>query len=259
MFHCFRRDGSSQSVEVNRLRQLRDRVVAASGLSAELIDVIYREYSQFSPGIAAELQQDAVARMAVLWIVVRPLLAWYSLAGTLVFEQADQNVVNQAVQEVLSVCPRYLGGSSIATLLERLARGAIARRFPSTPLDFAPRIREAARLRFASWAILDPLVRVWTLTTRHLDVVEEVAQWLATHRWRRSCLQATQSCLTWSLGAWQAFSSSSPRRGGRSGHWSSRGRMQLPHSNAMVLSNGEVHDEQETEEQETEEQETDEQ
>ena len=142
--------------------------------------MIYREYSQFSPGIAAELQQDAVARMAVLWIVVRPLLAWYSLAGTLVFEQADQNVVNQAVQEILSVCPRYLGGSLTLHARNDSLGGAIAADSPQLLLDFAPRIREAARLRFASWAILDPLVRAWTLTTRHLDVVEEVAQWLAT-------------------------------------------------------------------------------
>ena len=98
--------------------------------------------------------------MAVLWIVVRPLLAWYSLAGTLVFEQADQNVVNQAVREVLSVCPRYLGGSSIATLLETIRSGEpLPADSPQLLLDFAPRIREAARLRFASWAILDPLVR----------------------------------------------------------------------------------------------------
>ena len=143
--------GSPASVEVNRLRQLRDRVVAASGLSAELIDVIYREYSQFSPGIAAELQQDAVARMAVLWIVVRPLLAWYSLAGTLVFEQADQNVVNQAVREVLSVCPRYLGGSSIATLLETIRWGSHC---PQIPLNSFSTLRPASERRRGSALLL---------------------------------------------------------------------------------------------------------
>src|SRR5260221_145191 len=73
--------GSPASIEVTHLRHLRDRVAAASGLAAKLIDAIYDEYYQFSPGIAANLEQDAVARNAVLRIVVRPLLAWYTLAG----------------------------------------------------------------------------------------------------------------------------------------------------------------------------------
>jgi hypothetical protein len=173
--------GSPESIEVSRLRQLRDRVVAASGLGAQLIDVIYREYYQFSPGIAAELQQDAVARKAVLWIVVRPLIAWYRLANTLAFEQADRSAISQAVRDVLKACPRYLGGSSIASLLETIRSGEpLPAEAPQLLLDFAPRVQKATRLRFAAWAILDPLVRVWTSTTRHLDVVDGVSQWLAT-------------------------------------------------------------------------------
>ncbi|MEO8166024.1 MAG: hypothetical protein ABI619_11580, partial [Betaproteobacteria bacterium] len=113
--------GSSESAEVNRLRQLRDDVAGVSGLSAQLISVIYDEYAQFSPGIAGELEQDAFARQAVLWIVVRPLLAWYTLAGTLALEQADQKAVSQAKRGVLKACPRFLGRSSIVTLLEREA------------------------------------------------------------------------------------------------------------------------------------------
>lgn len=173
--------GSSDSAEVTSLRQLRDRVSGISGLAAQLIDVIYREYYQFSPGIAAELERDALARQAMLWIVVRPLLAWYTLAGMLALDQADQKEVNQAAQDVLSACPRYLGGSSIASLLETLrSEKPLPTDAPQLLLGFAPRIQEAARLRFASWAILDPLVRAWTSVTRHLDVVDEVSQWLAT-------------------------------------------------------------------------------
>ncbi len=143
--------GSSESTEVIRLRQLRDRVATASRLSGQLIDVIYRDYSQFSPEIAAELEQDAVARNAVLWVIVRPLLAWYTLAGILALEQADQKAANQAAQEVLNACPQYLGGSSIIPLLEAIRTGrALPENTSPLLLDFVPRIRQWARLRFAS-------------------------------------------------------------------------------------------------------------
>jgi hypothetical protein len=172
--------GSSESDEVNRLRQLRDRVGSVSGLSAQLIDVIYGEYYQFSPAIAAELEQDAFARQAVLWVVVRPLLAWYTLAGTLAFDQDNEEAVKRAARDVLSACPRYLSGSVVA-LLEAIRSGeSLPADAPQLLLDFAPRIQEAARFRCASWAILDPLTRAWRSADSGLDVVEEVSQWLAT-------------------------------------------------------------------------------
>lgn len=172
--------GSSESAEVIRLRALRDRIATASGISAQLIDAIYREYYQFSPAIAAKLEQDKVARQAVLWVVVRPLLAWYTLAGTLAFEHADQDAVRHAVQEVSGACPRYLGASSIAGVLEAIRSGKeLPVGAPQLLVDFAPRVRDAARLRLASWAILEPLVRVWRSAADRLDVVDEVSQWLA--------------------------------------------------------------------------------
>jgi hypothetical protein len=171
--------GSSASEEIVVMRQLRDRVAAVSGLGAQLIDAIYGEYFQFSPAIAADLQQDATAREAVLQIVVRPLFAWYTLAGALGLER-DAAAVKRAVRDVGKACPRYLA-STIAALLETIRAGEpLPAGAPRMLLDFAPRIREAAQFRFASWAILDPLVRVWTSTSRQLDVTDEVAQWLAT-------------------------------------------------------------------------------
>jgi hypothetical protein len=171
--------GSSASEEIGRLRQLRDRVAAVSGLGAQLIDAIYGEYFQFSPAIAADLEQDAMAREAVLQIVVRPLFAWYTLAGAVGLER-DAGAVKRAVRDVGKACPRYFG-STIAPLLETIRAGEpLPPRAPRLLLDFAPKIQEAAQFRFASWAILDPLVRVWTSTSRHLDVTDEVAQWLAT-------------------------------------------------------------------------------
>jgi hypothetical protein len=150
-------------------------------LGGDLIDVIYRDYSQFSPAIAAELEQDMIAQKAVLWVIVRPLLAWYTLAGILALEQADPKTVKPAAQDVLNACPQYLGGSLIIALLEAIRAGeALPADTHPLLLEFAPRIQEAARLRFASWAILDPLIRAWRSTRDHLNVVDEVAQWLAT-------------------------------------------------------------------------------
>lgn len=172
--------GSSDSDEVLRLRRLRDRVGALSGLSARLIDVIYGEYFQFSPGIASRLEQDEVARQAVLWIAVRPLLAWYTLAGVLALEHANGIAVKRAVQDLLSACPRYLGRSSVSNVLEAICAGRpLPENAPQLLLDFVPRIQEAKRLRFASWAILDPLMRAWSSTARGLDLVDEVSKWLA--------------------------------------------------------------------------------
>ena len=173
--------GSSQSEEVNNLRALRDRVSGASRLGGQLIDVIYREYYQFSPNIAAELQQDGIARVLVLSAIVRPLLAWYSLAGTLALEQSNEQAVRQATGAVSSACPTYLGGASIVSLLEAIRAGeALPPNSHPLLLEFASRMQGAAPLPFAAWAILDPLIRVWRSATDHLDVVDEVAQWLAT-------------------------------------------------------------------------------
>jgi hypothetical protein len=173
--------GSATSVEVTRLRHLRDRVAAASTLGAQLIEEIYREYYQFSPGIAANLERDVVARKAVLWGLVRPLLAWYSLAGAVALDRMDETAVRQAAQDVINACPRYLGGSSIAALLEIIrSNKSLPPHAPQLLVDVAPRLQEAARLRFASWAILDPLIRVWKPARSNSDVIDEVSQWLAT-------------------------------------------------------------------------------
>ena len=169
--------GSPESVEVNRLRELRDRVSTASTFGAQLIDVIYSEYAQFSPRVAAELEDDEASREAVLQLVVRPLLAWYTLAGTLGLERADQETVSQAVQDVVNACPRYMG-RPVVTMLEALRSGeALPEHAPPLVLDLVPRV---AHLPYASWAILDPLIRAWRSATDNLDVVEEVAQWLAS-------------------------------------------------------------------------------
>jgi hypothetical protein len=169
--------GSPESVEVNRLRELRDRVSTASQVGAQLIDTIYGEYAQFSPRVAAELEHDEASREAVLQLVVRPLLAWYTLAGTLGLEDANRETISQAVRDVVNACPRYMG-RPVVTMLEALRSGeALPDSAPPLVLDLVPRV---AHLPYASWAILDPLIRAWRSATDNLDVVEEVAQWLAS-------------------------------------------------------------------------------
>jgi hypothetical protein len=178
-FDCFivtAATGSPESVEATRLRELRDRVGAASRLAAQLIDLVYGEYKEFSPGIAAELRRDGIVREAVLRMVVRPLFAWYTLAGTLAFEGADRKAVGRAAREVSNACPKYLGGTIIPFLEAIRAKEELPANTPRVLLDLAPRV---AHLRFASWAILDPLVRAWRSATDRLDVVDEVGRWLA--------------------------------------------------------------------------------
>lgn len=169
--------GSAVSLEVTALRSLRDRVSAASQLGARLIEAVYDEYARFSPAIAAELYQDATARGTVLASIVRPLFAWYMLAGTLGFEGDDRHACRRAAQDVLDACPPDLDGRTIVGLLEALRSGApLPPVLPPMLLELAPR---AAEFRYASWAILDPLIRAWRSAIDDLDVVEEVAQWLA--------------------------------------------------------------------------------
>lgn len=171
--------GSPESEEIIQLRLLRDRVEARSQLCGQLIDAIYREYFQFSPSIAFALEEDEIARKAVLWIVVRPLLAWYTLAGTLAFEQDNPQRVKKALQGVTKACPRYLRGSSIVASLDAiLSNEPLGADTSPRLLAFVPKLRKAARSRFAVWAILDALRRVWA-TRKSVDLREQVAQWLA--------------------------------------------------------------------------------
>jgi hypothetical protein len=171
---------STESTEIHRLRQLRQRVIAKSALGAQLIERIYGEYYQFSPAIAARLQQDGMARMATLGIVVRPLLAWYTLAGALALPDAGQKVVSDAMEEILKACSGNLAEPSISSLLEVIRSGApLPEDTPEMLLAFEPRLRQAAKLPYASWAILDPLMRMCTLETGKTDLVYEVSQWLA--------------------------------------------------------------------------------
>jgi hypothetical protein len=154
-------------------------VQARSQLSGKLIDAIYRDYFQFSPGIALALEQDNVARKAVLWTVVRPLLAWYALAGRLAFGETNPRLLKKAVQAMAKTRLRFPGTRSISTLLEAISSNKPMSADISSRLSaFAPKLQEAARSRLAAWAILDPLTRIWT-SKKGVKWPEQVGQWLA--------------------------------------------------------------------------------
>lgn len=172
--------GSPHSREVMQLRQLRDRISVLSSLSAQLIDGVYLEYFKFSPGIAKEISRNYAARIAARRVIVRPLFAWYTLATTLGLDWNNRVAVNVAAQNLLDACPRSLAKSVVGPILGAIQSGsplpAVA---PAHLRRYLPRVRQAMQLPLARWAILDPLVRAWTLTTRHADVVREVAEWMA--------------------------------------------------------------------------------
>jgi len=169
---------SAESAEIHQLRELRQRVVAKSSLGAQLIERIYGEYYQFSPAIASRLEQDDLARMATLWIVVRPLLAWYTLAGALALKEAGQKTVDEALCEVKKACSNNFMGPYIGSMLKTIRSGEpMPEDAPEMLLDFETRLRQAAKLPYASWAILDPLMRMQE--TGQTDLVHEVSQWLA--------------------------------------------------------------------------------
>ena len=170
--------GSSASAEVVSLRLLRDRVCAASRIGAALVDAVYDEYRLFSPGIADGLQQDEFARRVALEVVVRPLLAWYACAGTLGLGDPDEEAACAAAQDVADACERHEAGVALLGLLDAVrAQVTLPPEAPAGVVELASRL---ADFPFAAWAILDPLVRAWRSTIDHLDVVDEVAEWLVT-------------------------------------------------------------------------------
>jgi hypothetical protein len=169
--------GSLDSDEVRRMQEIRARVATVSALSGQLIAEILREYYQFSPDIAADIERDEAARKAVLRIVVRPLMAWYALAVTLGLELPDAKTVDRHVQDVVNACAPP--SVSTAAMLEALRSGkSLPADVPREILPFMDRARQAGRSQFASWAIFDPLIRAWSLGERSADVIDEVSEWL---------------------------------------------------------------------------------
>jgi hypothetical protein len=170
--------GSRHSAEVRRLQEIRARIAGTSGLANQLVREIMRQYYQFSPGIAVALEKDETTRAFVLEFVVRPLVAWYSLAVAVGLERSDAKTVERHVESVLDACSGKSGGHSMAAAFEAIRSGKpLGSDFPEATVAFAERAKGAARLPYASWAIFDSLVRVWSSSKS--DLIDEVAEWLA--------------------------------------------------------------------------------
>ncbi|HVB63412.1 MAG TPA: hypothetical protein VNE17_01690 [Nitrolancea sp.] len=171
--------GSRESAVVLRLKLQRDRIFRATDLGSRLMDAIYRDYYRFSPRIAAEMQKDPVIRDVVLSIAVRPLVAWYTLANVLALTPADDAAAVEAVAGVWAAVPSGIEAQEVAAALRSIQASEPLPADASLIFVYlAERIQQAPRMPFASWAILEPLVRVWTTYASGSDVLEAVQAWL---------------------------------------------------------------------------------
>jgi hypothetical protein len=108
-------------------------------------------------------------------------MAWYALAVTLGLKLSDGETVKRHVQDVLDACVGIPGGRSILAALEAIRSGKpLPAGAPAAILPFIDRAGQVRGSHFASWAILDPLVRAWSLRVRHADVIDEVSEWLGS-------------------------------------------------------------------------------
>ena len=180
--------GSAQSEEVAALRALRDRVAERSAIAASLIDAIYDEYRQFSPAVAERLDAATFARQSALMAAVRPLLAWYRLAGYLALDRDNERALKEVQQALRDACPRWLSPLSMAQRIAALRRREpVADNAPRTLRELAPHLHRAASLPLVNWAMLEPLERCWVIAAEQLDSVREVGRWLGDAPVERLC------------------------------------------------------------------------
>ncbi|MFA6903621.1 MAG: Hint domain-containing protein [Gallionellaceae bacterium] len=168
--------GSQQSEDVVALRALRDQVAARAPAAGRLIAAIYEEYWQFSPAVAARIDEDGMLKQGALLAAVRPLLAWYELAGALAL---DGDVATARAQFNKS-CPAWMRPASIAALVGQIRRErSVPADAPATIQVIATDLARAASLPLVDWAILSPLETCWTVASRGGDPVATIADWLA--------------------------------------------------------------------------------
>jgi len=224
--------GSNESREVTGLRRLRENVRAKSALAGRLIDAIYDDYAGFSPQIASELKGDTLSRTVVLESVVKPLFAWYVLAGKLAIGHAGPDTVQSGVRNLIDACPDYLG-KTILPHLESIRKGeGLPKHAPAQFVELVPRI---GQLPFATWGILDPLIRAWRSATQNLDPVDQVAQWLANAPIEALSLPDNGKLLEKELGALTHFFDFRP---GARAHLGERLAAQWPHAEQALESTG---------------------
>ena len=143
------------------------------------MDAIYRDYYRFSPRIAAEMQRDPLIRDVVLSIAVRPLVAWYTLANVLALTPTDDLAIVDATSAIWESFPQGFNAQDVAAGLRSIQAGEPLPADASLIFIYlAERIQQAPRMPFASWAILEPLVRVWTAYAAGSDMRDSLQAWL---------------------------------------------------------------------------------
>jgi len=169
--------GSAQSDEVVALRALRDQVAARAPAAGRLIDAIYDEYWQFSPALADRITGDGMLKQGALLATVKPLLAWYRLAGAL----ALQGDVESAHEALSSACPFWMQPSKLAAMIGRIRlERSVPDDAPAMVRDLGDHLGRAASLPLVDWAILYPLEMCWLIAAKRLDPMQTIADWLAT-------------------------------------------------------------------------------
>ena len=177
--------GSSHAYEIRRLRAVRDRIAACSGISRALIDAIYTEYFEFSPAVARSIERDPTARATVRLFIVRPLFAWYLLAERLALDDGDANAIDRASHAVIAACEPERA-TVIIPLLEHLSRGeALPTHAPGRLWDFADAIVRANQQPLAGWALMSALSGAWTCGAGQSDPIDGVAGWLSAAPFER--------------------------------------------------------------------------
>ncbi|HEY6291923.1 MAG TPA: hypothetical protein VI455_10240 [Terriglobia bacterium] len=171
--------GTATTFEVLRLRGVRNRLTARTGISRRLIDAVYAEYLQFSPAIAAQIAPDPAARLLVRQLVVQPLFAWFTLAERLAFRHADQAKLLEAAEAIFAACPPAAAQLVVPVIESLLADASVSAGLPGWLGAFAPGLDAAQQQPFVRWALLLPLREAWTVGSRRGDLFQAVANWLA--------------------------------------------------------------------------------
>jgi len=146
------------------------------------IDAVYGEYNQFGPAIADELRRDDDTRELVLDTVVRPLLAWYELAGALALADAGVDTLLESLRRQVQRCVDMLAGGGLETAVLGITDGEVSEAGPTAvPSGLALLAPRFVDYPLASWALLDPLMRLWRAAHRidEVDLIAEIGEWLA--------------------------------------------------------------------------------
>jgi len=166
--------GSPRSPEVEAFRRLRDDSLRCTHLGQVLFEAFFREYYQFSPRIAAEIEGSPEFKRAVLDFFVEPLLGFFAI-----FREVAGGPVGAAASARGHLAEagrsRGLSAPGVAAIAGRLAHEADPGAAAADPgvvgadPDFeralgrilAAASERSAGLAVTRWSLLAPLAMFW--------------------------------------------------------------------------------------------------